>query len=337
MSDSSLLQTASSQWAILRAGAGEAEGQDVPSLRLNAATSKGQALRLAVGPRGEPRLLLPLEAHERYAGAEPGGALTMQVVSLALGGRTHRFLDLMCNSVDLETVFGEVVDEIVARVSDGVGCINATQATLEDFRTLLSAKAPDQIDRNRIVGLVGELIVLNRLLDITPSAWRAWRGPGGDRHDFRNGQVSLEVKASLRSGSAIYIHGLEQLEVPSGGELRLIHFVLEPVAGGLLSVAGLGERALSRADDPSALRELLSSMGCQDVRSSEWNSEAFRFERESLYRVDQSFPRIVPSAFIERSSLAGISEVCYQIDLSCALASKRPGDEVQLLVEALAR
>ncbi len=229
----------------------------------------------------------------------------------------------MCLSVELEPVFSEVVDEIVKRVSEGAGCIEAARATVVDFRTLLEHEVSDQVDRSRIAGLVGELIILNRLLDMSPIAWRSWRGPAGDRHDFRAANTSLEVKASQRAGSVIVtINGLDQLEPPSGGSLHLAHFILEPVSGGLLTIAGLGERALARADDPAGLRLLFAGLGCLDVRDSKWNQHSFRVEGESIYRVDGEFPRIVPSGFSSGISPAGIMDVTYLIDLSFALGCK---------------
>jgi hypothetical protein len=107
------------------------------------------------------------------------------------------------------------------------------------------------MDRSRVVGLVAEMVVLNRLLDMSPSAWRCWRGLVGDRHDFRARDVSLETKTSLGAGSReVTINGIDQLEPPAGGSLHLAHLVLEAVEGGLLTVASLGDRALLQADDP---------------------------------------------------------------------------------------
>src|SRR5690606_15396904 len=112
----------------------------------------------------------------------------------------------------------------------------------------------------------------NRLLDADSGAWRAWRGPAGDRHDFRNSDLSIEVKCSLRRGATlITINGLHQLEAPSGGTLFLQHFELENVPGGMLTVNSLGNAALAKADDPMRLRELLAAVGCPDVAAEAWN------------------------------------------------------------------
>lgn len=337
MSSRSSPASVAGQWTVLRTDPRNTAGLEIPSMPLGVGTATG-SIRLAVGPNGEARLLLPLATQERLNGVEAAGALAVTVSTFTHGGRAHRFLDLTCLSLELEPVFGEVVDEIVSRVSRGIGCLEAARTTLDDFRNLLDASPSDRIDRSRVAGLVGELVVLNRLLDLSPSAWRAWRGPAGDRHDFRATDTSLEVKASLRAGSErVTINGLEQLAAPSGGTLHLAHFTLEPVAGGLLTIGALGSRALATADDPSHLRDLLAGVGCPDVAADEWNQDAFRIESESHYRVEADFPRIVSSAFKGSGPPPGVDDVTYLIDLSVASSYKCLAQEIEAIFRILAR
>ncbi len=318
MSESRAEGAVAGQWNVLRAGGGGGDGLEVPSLALAASTDAGR-IRLAVGPNGEARLLVPLARDDRPHPMEPGPALRISVSTLMHKGRALRFLDVMCLSNELEAVFGDVVDEILARIAAGAGVSEATSKTIEDFRALLVPQSHRELERSQVAGLVAELIVLNRLLDLSPSAWRTWRGPMGDRHDFRVRDKSLEVKASLRAGvSIVTINGLKQLEPPSNGSLQLLHVVLEAVDGGLLTVSALGGKALSQADDSSGLRELLLSVGCSDIHDQRWNRHAFRLERELLYSVSGDFPRIAPSCFADGDVPAGIVDATYQVDLGFA-------------------
>ncbi|WP_287375294.1 PD-(D/E)XK motif protein [Mesorhizobium sp.] len=337
MSANSSPASVAGQWTVLRTDSRNTGGLEIPSMPLGVGTATGP-IRLAVGPNGEARLLLPLAKQERPSGVEAAGALALTVSTFMHAGRAHRFLDLTCLSLELEPVFGEVVDEIVFRVSRGIGCLEAARTTLGDFRNLLDASPPDRIDRSRVAGLVGELVVLNRLLDLSPSAWRAWRGPAGDRHDFRAAETSLEVKASLRASSvSVTINGLEQLAAPSGGTLHLAHFTLEPVSGGLLTIAALGARAMAKADDPAGLRDLFMGIGCSNVTADAWNQDAFRIESESHYRVEADFPRIVSSAFKGDKPPPGVDEVTYRIDLAFASSYKCLAEEIEALLRTLAR
>ena len=251
--------------------------------------------------------------------ADTGNALSVSVSSFNYKGTHLRFLDLICVRDDLETVFGEVVDEILTRIGTGDSCSDAAQSTIADFRALLIRARANGVSTGKVAGLVAELLVLNRLLDRSPSAWRAWRGPTGDRHDFRVGNVSLEVKASLHSvASGVTINGLGQLDAPTGGTLHLLHLVLEPVANGVLSLANLARSAMSKADEPSRIETLLNGAGCPDAFAEEWNRHRFRRESEDLYEVRPGFPRLTRTMLIDGLVPHGVHDVAYTIDLSAA-------------------
>lgn len=323
------------RWNVLRAGHIDGDGLGIPSLPLGATTKAGP-VRLAVGSAGEARLLVPLAAGEKISAFATGSALKIGLTSLTHGQRAIRFLDVICMSLDLEAVFGEVVDDIVRRLADQKDGGAAVAGALDEFRELLVPPAGSEIDRSRVVGLVAELVVLNRLLDISPSAWRCWRGPAGDRHDFRARDVSLEVKASLGARTReVTINGIDQLEPPAGGSLHLAHLVLETVEGGLLTVASLGDRALLRADDPAGLRALLAAVDCTDVHDAAWNRFAFRAEAERLYRVGPGLPRIAPSSFVGGMIPAGIVDATYRIDLGHASDAECPPTEFDSLLQEL--
>ena len=205
MSSEALKTTATGNWGLLRAGIQLGGGLEIPTLPTDVSTVAGQ-VRLAIGPNEEPRVLLPLADRESPTTIHGGIALSITVSSFNHKGRILRFLDLICLSADLETVFGEVVDEMLVRIARGVGCVDAARSTIEDFRSLLVRAGRAEVDKGRIAGLIAELLVLNRLLDRSSSAWRTWSGPAGQRHDFRAGDTSLEVKASLRPSTSSCHH-----------------------------------------------------------------------------------------------------------------------------------
>lgn len=315
--------SASDHWHLLRSGGNTGGGLEIPTIPSGTSAAAGP-VRLATGPNGEPRVLLPLGDREAPTGLDSGATLSVTVSSFARGGQSLRFLDLVCTARELEHVFGDVVDEMLARIECGDGCVAAARSTIDDFRLLLTPARLIGVERERVAGLVGELLILNRLLDRSPSAWRCWRGPMGNRHDFRAGDTSMEVKASLRAdASRISINGLEQLEAPSGGTLHLLHLVLEPVAGGTLGVSVLGSSALSKADEPNKVRTLLERLGCDDIDAEDWNAHLFSLGGESFYEVGDGFPRLVGSMLKAGKSPAGVSDISYRIDLSAAAASRR--------------
>lgn len=325
-------------WALLRAqGRNADEGLEVPTWPTDVRTALG-SLRLALGKSGEPRMLLPIPDRESVTNLEETPALSISTTFFTHMGVRIRFLDVTCLSKDLEVVFEEVAGEILSRVSSGASCKEAIHSTLRDFRSLLRQSSQDVIETTRVVGLVAELLVVNRLLDRSALAWRSWSGPAKDRHDFRLGSTSLEVKASLRlSNPSITIHGLDQLEAPSDGTLHLVRLVLEPVASGPLSVSSLGNTALSKAQDPEQLRELISQCGCEDIDAAHWNRQSFRLDSEFLYEISHGFPRLTSSMIEGGGHPAGVSQISYSIDLTMATGFLRDRNVYVTIEKELAR
>lgn len=318
MSNSEDTDGAQKAWTILRAGAGETSGIEIATVPAGVSTTEGP-VRLALGMNGEARMLLPLSSKESGKEVVGAPALNIGVSTYTHKGKQQRFLDLTCMSGELEKVFAELGDEILSRIEAGSTCADAAHSTIEEFRSLLVRPNASQIPQSQVAGLVGELLLLNRLLDRGPAAWKCWRGPAGDRHDFAAGPHSLEVKVSLSKGrTKVTINGFDQLEEPAGGSLHLLHFELETAASGMLSVNALGKAALGKASEPENLQQLLSALGCDDVSDPSWNHIAFRLEQESLYMVTEGFPRLVPSMLAGGSSPTGISSVAYSTDLSAA-------------------
>ena len=231
-------------------------------------------------------------------------------------------------------MFSELVAEVLARLQAGQHGVAAALSTVEDFRRLLMQ--PPSVPTTRIAGLVGELLVLNRLYERTAGAWRTWRGPLGDRHDFRSGDHALEVKTSLQSSSnTITINSIEQMAPPSGGSLHLLHIVLEETVAGQLSISSLGRAVLSRADEPSHVRSCLAALGCDDIDSPQWNTTSFRLEAQTYYLVDDVFPRLTPCMLRQGIVPVGVSDVTYQVDLAAAVESRCSEAETRAFEKAL--
>lgn len=325
--------SAAQAWTILRTGTGKPLGLEIATVAAGVSTADGP-VRLALGRNGEARMLLPLSDKESGNEVVGAPALRIEVSTYTYKRKQQRFLDLTCMSPELEKVFGELGEEVLSRIEVGAGCVDAAHSTIEEFRSLLVRPNASHATLNEVAGLVGELLLLNRLLDQDPAAWKCWRGPAGDRHDFAAGPHSLEVKTSLSKGrTVITINSFNQLEMPAGGNLHLLHFELEAVGLGMLSVDALGKAALGKASEPEMLLQLLRAIGCEGVSDPSWNHTAFRLENETLFKVADGFPRLVPSMLTEGSSPVGISKVSYATDLSTAVEFRVDPSEMKKIEE----
>lgn len=308
---------AAESWLKLRQMGFKAGNNEVPSLLAGVGADAGP-VRFALGQHGEGRLLLPLSASERVPRIPETPTLRIVDDIYHFGPEKWRFLDLTCLVLELDGVFGEVADEIVRRISDGHGALEASVKTLGEFRLLLVPRTTKVADRE-IVGLVGELLLLEELLALDMRACDLWRGPFGERHDFRAGTLAVEVKTSSRAGNEImHISSIDQLLEPADGELCVSRYTLEQSTGGTLSVGSLFARISGKTGDPLQLRDLLARMGCQDPNSPDWNSQTFDVEETRTYLVSERFPRLVPSSLSTGSLPAGVDCVTYDVELGAA-------------------
>lgn len=310
--------TAKATWKLLRSDGHASDDLEIRTIPTDVATSSG-TVRLALSSKGYARVLLPLGEREALPKLRATEALSVSVSMLTYKGKVTRFIDLTCLSKELEAVFGEVVDEMLARVAGGTASISAIESTIDDFRSLLMRPPENELSSSVVVGLVGELLILNRLLDISSSAWQAWSGPLGNRHDFRHDGTSLEIKTTTQaSNPSVKINGLEQLQTPTNGSLHLLRLVLEPVFGGALTISTLAKNALQKADDPGKVLDLLAKIGCSDFDNPRWNGQSYRLQAEDLYEIRDDFPRFTSSMLSNGAPPAGVIDITYSVDLSLA-------------------
>ncbi|MDO6461299.1 PD-(D/E)XK motif protein [Granulosicoccaceae sp. 1_MG-2023] len=309
---------ASSAWRQIR-DEGIGDGKlEVPTLPAEVDSGFGPVM-FATGERGEPRLLVPLGPGKRDFEIEPG--LNLKVIPMVyhLNGRRTLFLDITATDTRLEKVFAELVGEILARLENGVAPETAVFSTIADFRDLLKEDLLSGVSKEKILGLLGELYVFTQTAGCTAGDIGAWSGPRGQRHDFRRGNLALEVKTSGRSDATqVGIHGIDQLTAPEGGELYLAHIKFEESAGGAISLAGLYHAVLANGVQKAEIDTTLELCGCRDVHAQEWNESQWALEGVDFYRVEGSFPRLSADAFADPDSLSGVRDITYKIDLSMA-------------------
>jgi len=306
------------RWRTLRA-AGVGDGVlEVPSLPSEVDSGFG-AIRFAVGPKGQPRLLVPCGQGARLSGDDSPEKLSVTLSRFNVAGRSVVFIDLMSLEPSLDPVFAELASEILHRIGGGTVPISAVKGTISDFRELLRKEIEAEISSIQIYGLIGELVVLRNLVNFSPAALQAWTGPFEQRHDFRNGNHALEVKTSSRSDSVkVHVSSLEQLAEPSGGSLTLVHVRVEMARGGETCVAGLVAELLRNGAPRTELERGLGAAGCSDPTAAAWNRIRCNLEGISAYSVVSGFPRITAAQLVGGKIMEGVSLVEYAIDLSAA-------------------
>ena len=300
----------------------EVAGQ-VPSTESDALASAELALyaadgplRLAVDRLGHRHLLVPTGAAGDAVPEWRSEGVQVRAAMKIVDGEAVRFLDLECRRDDLNGVFtGLVADICVAVAKDAHISDHGLVAMLESWRELLGG-ARREWTVPRLAGLYGELAVLELLLRRDSGATQTWIGPTGAPQDFRRHPHALEVKTSTSAvGRSIRIHGVDQLEKPTGGALTLVwtRLAAQPRGSGD-DIPSVVERCLAAADSPQLLG-LLDRIGLPSLSSTELRDVSFELVERSVYDVGPEFPRITPDRFVGGAVPGGVQAVEYGVDL----------------------
>ena len=293
---------------------------EVPSIASGVETGFGP-VRFALDSRDRPRLLVPCGPGSSLPPGISTDNLAIGISRLDVAGKSTIFLDVTCTSPALDGVFAELADEVLHRVEAGQSPVRAVASTIGDFRRLLQEVPPFDIREHEIIGLLGELVVLRKLVEIAPAAMRSWTGPFDQRHDFRHQEHAIEVKTSIRAGATkVSISSAGQLAEPAQGTLVLAHVTMERADAGSLCVSDLYADMIELGAERRSLDEGLSAAGCSDPQSPSWNRLRCELDALTGYEVREGFPRIVPGQFPDAELPDGIESLNYVVDLRTAAA-----------------
>jgi hypothetical protein len=253
---------------------------------------------------------------------EPGpedsdGAVTVTNRELDTAEGRRNFIVVSCRQLSLRDVFDHFAAGVVEAGLESPDRHPAATALAvlarwrELFRPASAALGPLEL-----AALVAELLVLEEIVARDPAgSLSVWAGPGGARHDFRQGNVAIEVKSTLsHTARRASINGIDQLEAPPGGSLTLAWHRLERVAGGPHSVFGLADRIIAAGAPAGQLYGLLEQAGSPPSLREAHEAVRFDLRERAFFAVDGDFPRIVPASF-PAGAPAGVDDLRYTVEL----------------------
>lgn len=184
-------------------------------------------------------------------------------------------------------------------------------ARLDAWRQFLRDRS-DGLSRMETVGLLGELIVLERLIITNQESLMSWQAPLDGLHDFQQAGHALEVKAGLGPASTITISKLDQLETAGLRRLDLLHVRLieSPTGRSLRDIIAAVNAALPDETRRSSFENLLLRRGLVPGDDVARSTPRVQIRMIDAYCVAEGFPRLV------RSSLPiAITEASYTLEV----------------------
>jgi hypothetical protein len=195
----------------------------------------------------------------------------------------------------------------------------ALRRSLRDWRTLfeqLSLLAPE-----RQLGLLGELWLLDRLMDIHGlKALDAWTGPRGEAHDFRIDSSEFEVKTTSGEHRIHQISSDSQLTPSPGRDLFVLSLQFAAGGPGDLSLRGAIEALRKRLTSSATIHfeEVLEdAFQLPPASLAHYSNRLTLRTRPYLVAVGKSFPRITRADVLSIAgrAMSRISDVRYRVDL----------------------
>jgi hypothetical protein len=240
---------------------------------------------------------------------QPNKLLTIQLFSDA---NTDIFAYLCGNLV-----------ETIERCDTEAKAIKLVLNRLEKWKTMFSKGASDGLSITEQQGLYGELMYLHKLVLRGIFSYidtlKIWVGADKAMRDFQGKDWAVEAKTiSINNADQITINGERQLDETLLDKLYLYHLSVEAsrMNGQTLNEKVDELRSLF-SDDKAALNIFnakLMEAGYFDHHRELYRERCYNIRKESIYVIDDSFPRIKESELRD-----GVSNTVYSINVStCA-------------------
>ncbi len=136
-------------------------------------------------------------------------------------------LEIATATASLHRQFYHFAVAVAERITvEARSATDAVDLELQSFGVLFEQKSILGIEKQ--LGLLGELLFLEKLLNRGVSAIDAWIGPQGEAHDFRLAGREFEVKCASSARRIHTIHGIDQLIPSPNCSLYLISVLVAP-------------------------------------------------------------------------------------------------------------
>jgi hypothetical protein len=300
---------------------------------------KGGLILANVSLTGTPELVIqvsgiPISGESRTPSSIQVAGLDIWFEAVSFNGVNVPSLLLKPKYSENVEVFYALADHLVA----GIAKDASLEASIDSLESVISAwvkfwsKQKPEVSRELLLGLLGELIALDEILDLSESTHSIWEGPKGAPQDFRGPSDSLEVKVQgSHTGPIVHkINGLLQLQIPEDGKLYVLSIRAKLGSNGSHAFHDLVSRvsALSIFKAPEAHSFFTKALEAAGY-SKNLPVDFSRYDviEMGIYEVTKSFPRITKDVV---SLDPRVMDVTYSVNFSGAAEFLLPPSDQKL-------
>ena len=236
------------------------------------------------------------------------------------GSEKKNYISFECRSIAYLTNYTEILKEIISEYDNGQSdLIKIINKVISKWRHFFSQPKSLILKEDDIIGLLGELIFLSKLIMINKAdALKIWTADRGEE-DFINSEKTIEVKTTLKEKHEHIINGIDQLIVENG---RVKHIL------SLLITSSQSENSISLpliikqcaemyTEDPENYElffKKLHTRGYDTRDHLEYLQYKYQYIRGGYFNVDSSFPKLTANELAAPLN-SRISKVRYTLDM----------------------
>ncbi len=211
-----------------------------------------------------------------------------------------------------------ICNEILTAIENGEPSPDATRRILQKWEYFLLKPRTNKLSEEEIIGLYGELLVIEWFLDQKKNEAALvdkWLGPLKNPRDFEFDNFWVEVKSTKRRDNQVEIHGIDQLEAGGSVNLYLWLNVLgrDTKSRSLVELINDVDTKLKSAPVAMRYRDKLHQCGYHAADAGYYNDERFDCDRISVFHVNDNFPKITREML---KLPARVTSLSYSLDLN---------------------
>lgn len=187
------------------------------------------------------------------------------------------------------------------------------QSKLEQWVIFLKNNKSKKLSLQELIGLFGELLILDLLINITKDekVLFYWKGPFGEAQDFVNNNKFIEIKTSAtKKFSTVHISSEHQLDFHAKDSLYLCNVLIDENKSGM-TLKYLVEKIRNKLNNENKkfFNQLLEALKI-DLKTLKIYDQKFLLNTTYFYNITEEFPSLISSDLDPR-----ITKVQYELDL----------------------
>jgi len=246
--------------------------------------------------------------------------------------------DFSCNSIGFKHNFITIFNDVLKAAETTRNLKTSTKQVIEKWFYFLQLPRKEALDFGQVVGLAGELLSLEKFIQLTENislCLDSWVGPLKARRDFIFKKIEIEVKTSAKQQGHIHkINGIDQLEQMDKEDIYLHSWnILRDYADKAYTINNVISRIVNIIDNEENLKEKffdkLYETGYDIRDKSVYDNLKLRTIDSFITLVDSEFPSITRNSFA-----SGLNNRVIRIDYEIDINGIKTIDLKQLFNEA---